>query len=284
VIRQRIPSILAALLVGLVPLGAVRAQSATPGPLAGPPGPVTHFPTHFLIADAPEQFDQVLMVIDFQPGSWTPPHMPGGNVYNTVIEGAISIRPMGNTSATTYEAGATFVASAGEYVEVGNSGDVSARMISTTVLPKGATLTTYADVNVEPYRSVVDSYHLQDLFVPPPRPTIVGVGSVDVEGSATALELVQMLVEFEPGMWTATHRHGGYDLSMVATGAVTLERRGEVESFASGESLVNTPGLFHRVGNESEGYAQVAVTFLLPIGAILTTVQPAEAPVLSEPG
>ena len=90
------------------------------------------------------------MVIDFEPGSWTPPHMPGGNVYNTVIEGAISARPMGSSSATTYEAGATFVATAGEYVEVGNSGDVSARMISTTVLPKGVTLTTYADVDVEP--------------------------------------------------------------------------------------------------------------------------------------
>jgi hypothetical protein len=59
-------------------------------------------------------------------------------------------RPMGSTSATTYEAGGTFVAPAGEYVEVGNSGGVSARMISTAVLPKHATLLIFADVNGVP--------------------------------------------------------------------------------------------------------------------------------------
>src|SRR5258708_8919563 len=28
--------------------------------------------------DAPEQFDQVLMIIDFPAGTWPPPHTPGG--------------------------------------------------------------------------------------------------------------------------------------------------------------------------------------------------------------
>ena len=95
---------------------------------------------------------------------------------------------------------------------------------------------------------------------------------------------MQMLVEFEPGMWTATHMHGAYDLSMVATGAVTLERRGEVKSFNLGEAFVNTPGLFHKVGNESEGSTQMAVTFLVPTGAIVTTIQPADTPLLTAPG
>jgi quercetin dioxygenase-like cupin family protein len=269
VFRHRFPLFLAMLLVGLMPAGVGLAQQApAPVPPAGPSGPVTRFPTRFTIADAPEQFEQVLMVIDFEPGSWTRPHMPGGNVYNTVIEGAISSRPMGSTSATTYEAGGTFVAPAGEYVEVGNSGRVSARMISTTVLPKHTTLFTFADVS----------------GVPPPGPEIVGQAVIGVDRPSRVFELMQMLVEFEPGMWTATHMHGAYDLSMVATGAATLERRGEVTSFTSGQAFVNTPGLVHRVGNESEGSTQMAVTFLVPTGATLTTVQPADTPLLTAPG
>jgi quercetin dioxygenase-like cupin family protein len=266
VFRLRIPLFLAMLLVGLMPASVGLAQQApAPVPPAGPSGPLTRFPTRFTIADAPDQFEQVLMVIDFEPGSWTPPHMPGGNVYNTVVAGAISTRPMGGTSATTYDAGARFVAPAGEYVEVGNGGDVSARMISTTVLPKHTTLFTYADTT----------------GVPPPRPTVVGQSAIDIERPSRVFELQQMLVEFEPGMWTATHMHGGYDLSMVATGAIRLERRGEDRSFSLGESFVNTPGLVHRVGNESESFTQMAVTFLVPTGATLTTVQPADTPVLT---
>jgi hypothetical protein len=68
------------LLVGLMPAGVGLAQQA-PAPV--PPGPVNRFPTRFTIADAPDQFEQVLMVVDFEPGSWTPPHMPGGNVHGS---------------------------------------------------------------------------------------------------------------------------------------------------------------------------------------------------------
>ena len=67
--------------VGLTPGGTLLAQqSPTPAPLAIPPGPVSHFPTRFDVVDAPTQFDQVLMVIDFPSGAWTPPHAPGGSL------------------------------------------------------------------------------------------------------------------------------------------------------------------------------------------------------------
>jgi len=195
--------------------------------------------------------------------------MPGGNVYNTVIDGAISTRPMGSASVTTYEDGGTFVAPAGEYVDVGNSGDVSARMTPRrscqNTRPSSPTLT-----------STVCRH--------PPTPSVVGQAVIDVDRPSGVFELMQMLVEFEPGMWTATHMHGGYDLSMVAMGAVTLERRGEVKSFTLGQAFLNTPGLFHKVRNESEGSAQLAVTFLVPTGATLTTLQPVDTPLLTAPG
>jgi quercetin dioxygenase-like cupin family protein len=242
-----------------MPVGSGLAQQpATPAPI---PGPLNRYPTRFIIADAPEQFDQVLMVVDFPPGAWTPPHMPGGNVYNTVVDGAVSIRPMGSTSADTYEAGTTFVANAGEYVEVGNGGDVGARMISTTILPNDATLTTYA-------------------MTPPversPSPVIVGQGSINIDRPSRVFDLAQMVVDFEPGMWTAPHMHGGYDLSMVATGGLTLERVGKVEPLELGQAFVNAPGVYHRVGNETGDFAQAAATLLVPTGATLTTVQAPE--------
>src|SRR5712691_652385 len=61
-----------------------------------PPGPVSHFVTRFDVVDAPEQFDQVLMIVDFPVGTWTPPHTPGGYVYTTVIEGEIATRMVGS--------------------------------------------------------------------------------------------------------------------------------------------------------------------------------------------
>src|SRR5213595_1336961 len=86
--RLTFPIILATLLLAIVPLGGALAQQApTPIPLVAPPGPVSHFATRFDVVDAPEQFDQVLMIVDFPVGTWTPPHTPGGYVYTTVIDG-----------------------------------------------------------------------------------------------------------------------------------------------------------------------------------------------------
>ena len=77
--RLMLRSLFTALLLGLAPGGATLAQQApTPVPLVVPPGPVSQFATRFDVVDAPEQFDQVLMVIDFPSGAWTPSHTPGG--------------------------------------------------------------------------------------------------------------------------------------------------------------------------------------------------------------
>jgi hypothetical protein len=83
-------------------------QAPTPAPLAVPPGLVSHFPTRFDVVDAPEQFDRVLLIIDFPGGAWTPSHAPGGNVYVTVIDGEVSTRTAGAPGhEDAYPAGAT---------------------------------------------------------------------------------------------------------------------------------------------------------------------------------
>ena len=69
---------------------AQRAPSAAPAP-----EPVTRYLTRFDVVSAPETFDQVMLVLDFAPGAWTPPHTHGGYVYSTVVEGDVAGRAAG---------------------------------------------------------------------------------------------------------------------------------------------------------------------------------------------
>jgi hypothetical protein len=98
---------------------------------------VTHSATRFDVVDAPEQFDQVLLIIDFPSGAWTPSHSPGGVFYVTVLDGEISKRiSAAPADVDTYPTGSTFTSDPGEYIEVGNASPASARIIATAVLPR----------------------------------------------------------------------------------------------------------------------------------------------------
>jgi len=278
VISHRAPIVLAALLISAVPLGVSSAQQApAPAPLVAPPGPVSRFPTRFTVTDAPEQFEQVLMVVDFGPDTWTPVSTPGGNVYNTVIEGEISAtRPWMDDQTTIYRAGDTFVQKPGEYMAVGNTNDANARVITTALLPKGEPLfTTRQIASTYNYAGYGEGYYLQDININQKAPTTVHRSSVDVDRPTEAFELVHLVVDFEPGIWTPRHMHGGQELAMVVTGELTLQRYGESEIYKAGSSWTNTPGLTHAAGNDGDAFARAAATFLLPLGAALTTVQSA---------
>jgi quercetin dioxygenase-like cupin family protein len=270
-----LPSLFAALLLGLAPGSATLAQQApTPAPLVVPPGPVSHFATRFDIVDAPEQFDRVLMIIDFPAGAWTPSHTPGGSVYVTVIDGEVSTRTAGAPGREdTYLAGSTFTANPGEYVEVGNATAANARVIATALLPKGTPLTIdQAGFSSDAYSGPTDDYRILDSAARAPRPTTVYHSSIAVERPAGAFELVHVLLDFDPGVWTPRHMHGGQELVMMTNGELTLQRQGDVQVFAAGESWVNTSGLVHAAGNDGGSFAQVVATFLLPAGRPLTTV------------
>jgi quercetin dioxygenase-like cupin family protein len=273
--RLILPSLFAALLIGLAPGSAALAQQApTPAPLAVPPGPVSHFPTRFDVVDAPDQFDQVLLIIDFPGGAWTPSHTPGGNLYLTVIDGEISTRTAGAPGhEDTYATGSAFTANAGEYLELGNATAANARVIATALLPKGAPLTIDpAGFSSDVYAGPTDGYRVLDSVARAPRPTTVYHSSITVERPAGAFELVHVLLDFDPGIWTPRHMHGGQELVILTTGELTLQRQGEVQVFAAGGSWVNTTGLIHAAGNEGGSLAQAVATFLLPAGRPLTSV------------
>lgn len=179
-------------------------QQLTPAPVVAPPPTNNRLLSRFTVRDAPERFEQVLMIVDFPPHTWTPLHTPGGNVYNTVIDGEISIRHGGRPdSEVAHPAGDAFVETSGEWVQLGNTADANARVIATALLPRGAQFTTDEQgVSSDQYPDFAAGYRAVDTVAHPRAPTLAYRASSTVDRPAGTLELAQWLVGLEPGNWT----------------------------------------------------------------------------------
>ena len=88
-------------------------------------------------------------------------------------------------------------------------------------------------------------------------------------------EVVHLVLDFAPGAWTPLHTHGGQGIVTVLEGTMTRRAEGAETVYRPGEGWVE-PGVAHQAGNAGTGPASVMVTFLLPQGAPLTTVAPAQ--------
>ena len=191
----------------------------------------------------------------------------------TVIQGEISTRSTTPGSEETVPAGGTITLNAGEYFEVGNATSGSAGVIATALLPMGAPLTIdHAGFSNDAYSCPTQGSGALDSVVHTPRPTTVYRSAIVVERPAGVFAVAHVLLDLEPGVWTPQHIHGGQELVVVTSGETTLQRRGESQVFATGESWVNASGVPHAAGNDGSSFAQVAVAFLLPAGRPLTTV------------
>jgi quercetin dioxygenase-like cupin family protein len=145
--------------------------------------------------------------------------------------------------------------------------------MTTAMLPMNAPLTIYRDgLTSSAYPTLTDWYSIQDIGIDVPGPSIVGRSAVDVERPAGAFELVQLVLDLDPGVATPRHMHGGQEFTVVASGNVTLRRGDNVHVIGAGESWVNPSGLVHAAANDGVDKAEVVATFLLPAGRPLTTV------------
>ncbi len=88
-------------------------------------------------------------------------------------------------------------------------------------------------------------------------------------------EVVHLVLDFAPGAWTPLHTHGGQGIVTVLEGTMTRRAEGSEQDYRPGESWIE-PGVVHQAGNAATAPASVMVTFLLPQGAPLTTVAPAQ--------
>jgi quercetin dioxygenase-like cupin family protein len=134
-------------------------------------------------------------------------------------------------------------------------------MVITFLLPKGAQLTTN-----------------QQTGVPQLTPTTKYNTKFEVPAPPAQFDLVRLVQDFAPGAWTPLHSHGGQGLVTVLEGALTVRTQGVEKIYKAGETFVESPNVVMEAGNATTEKASMVVTFLLPKGAELTTVQQTAAP------
>src|SRR5712691_300348 len=92
-----------------------------------------------------------------------------------------------------------------------------------------------------------------------------------VMNPSAQVDLVQLVVDFEPGAWTSLHTHGGQAINLVLEGEITLRHGGMDRRYKAGQSWTDSTSQVHAAGNTGSGKARLLTNFLLPKGAPQTT-------------
>ena len=228
-----------------------------------PAGPLVVARHQLDVTNAPGPFDLVQLVQVFPPGARTPLHAHGGQGLVTVLQGELTQTVAG--VETRYKAGESFVEHANEAMQVSNTTDTQAIMVVTFVLPQGAPLTTV---------------HEEGGTAPQaPGPVVFSRHQLAVTNAPGQFDLVQLVQAFAPGARTPVHSHGGQGLVTVLEGEITQVVGGIETRYKAGERFVENANEVMQVSNNGNVLGVMVVTFVLPKGAPLTTVQaPAPAP------
>lgn len=91
--------------------------------------------------------------------------------------------------------------------------------------------------------------------------------------NASAMQMVQLVLDFAPGAFTPAHTHGGLGAVSVISGEMTVREGDKTQVYKAGQVWSELPGVYAEVGNAGTTPARVMATFLLPKGATLTTTQ-----------
>jgi quercetin dioxygenase-like cupin family protein len=101
---------------------------------------------------------------------------------------------------------------------------------------------------------------------------VVAESRFSVTEASTPAQLVQLVVDFEPGAWTSLHTHGGQAINLVLEGEVTLRQDRVDRPHGTGQSWTDSTSQAHAAGNTASGRARLLTNFLLPAGAPEITV------------
>jgi len=105
-----------------------------------------------------------------------------------------------------------------------------------------------------------------------PGPTEVSQAKFPLTVGGGEYDLMTTILEFPAGAGVGNHMHGGYVLVTVLSGEMTLNEKGTEKILKAGESWTESPGNAHSVVNAGATPARVAVSFLMPKGAQVTTM------------
>jgi quercetin dioxygenase-like cupin family protein len=213
------------------------------------------------VAEVSVPFEAIQIIQEYAPGAWSPPHIHGGSGMGTIISGEVTVRKGPNgEEETVYGPGEFFNETVGEVMYAGNAGQETARMAVLFLLPEGAALTT-----------PVEGTPMADM---PPGPTVLSRNSMTITENLGTFEAIQIIQEYDPDAWSPPHVHGGSGMGTVIEGEVTVRKgpNGEEETVhGPGEFFNETVGEIMYAGNAGQEQVKMAVLFLLPQGATLTT-------------
>ena len=106
----------------------------------------------------------------------------------------------------------------------------------------------------------------------PPGIKVVGMKSMPVTVPAGGYQLVNQVLELAPGAKIANHTHGGPVVVTVISGQVTIKDAAGSHVLTAGQSATEQKGYVHAASNTGASPARLAVSYLIPNGAKLTTM------------
>ncbi len=222
-----------------LPGATVRHQSKTDGiPISGP-------------------YEIVQFILDFAPGAQTPVHHHGGQLFVTVIEGAVSCSTGG--VETTYQGGESFVEPAHALGQATNRTSGTTSVVITGILPMGAPLTTI-DGSPGPNS--------------PPGPTTRYLYRTPGMPLSGAFEIVHLVLDFVPGSQTPPHSHGGQGPVIILDGELTYATRHGQHVYKAGESFVEMPDHVGQASNTTDAMTSTFFSVINLKGNAVTSVVP----------
>jgi quercetin dioxygenase-like cupin family protein len=211
------------------------------------------------VIDLPGEFSAIQLIMDIDPGAWTPVHKHDGPGMITVLEGVMTVRD-DQDKATQYKQGETWYEVPEKWHAAGNDGTTPARIAVVFLLPKGGKLTTPKEGTISGELA--------------PGPTLLYSHRITLTEPLGEFEAIQLIMDIDPGAWTPVHKHGGPGMVTTLNGVFTVRNHEDkVFNFKEGETWYELPEMYHSAGNDGSSKMSIAVLFLLPKGAKLTTAK-----------
>jgi quercetin dioxygenase-like cupin family protein len=205
---------------------AAAANAAPPAPsiIASAQSPITV-----------EAGDYTLMGVSIAmvSGDYVPYHSHLGPDLILVFEGEVLNNKQGKE--TTVKAGEFWLDLPGERHAVTNSGDITARLWASALLPKGDT-------------------------------SLMPSAQFPLNVEAGEYTLVSHVLDFAPGAEMPAHVHGGRVVSYILAGEITLLENDVSKQLTTYQSWTEVPEVTYSVSNASGSTARVATSMLLPEG------------------
>jgi quercetin dioxygenase-like cupin family protein len=101
------------------------------------------------------------------------------------------------------------------------------------------------------------------------EPRVIAESRFVVTNASAQSDLVQFVVDFEPGAWTSLHTHGGQAIYLVLEREITLRHGGLDRPYKAAQSWTDGASQIHVAGNVGSGKARLLTNLLLPKGGLI---------------